>query len=104
MKCLIIAAGKGSRLRKLGDVKPLIPVLGVPLIERAIRSAVEAGVDDFYVVTGYQRERVQDFLSRVAERLGFSSTLVGGLLPANPHQQRIRFWKCSKCSATEGLV
>ncbi len=35
--------------------------------------------------------------------LDFSSTLVGGLLPANPHQQRIRFWKCSKCSATEGL-
>jgi hypothetical protein len=34
----------------------------------------------------------------------FFSTLVGGLLPANPHQQRIRFWKCSKCSATEELV
>jgi len=54
MKCLIIAAGKGSRLRQLGDSKPLIPLLGVPFIERAIRSAVEAGADDFYVVTGYQ--------------------------------------------------
>ena len=74
MKCLIIAAGKGSRLRKLGDVKPLIPVLGVPLIERAIRSAVEAGADDFYVVTGYQRERVQDFLGSLDERLGIPIT------------------------------
>jgi choline kinase len=70
MKCLIIAAGKGSRLRQWGDSKPLVPVLGVPLIERAIRSAMEAGADDFYVVTGYQREHVQDFLIRLAERLG----------------------------------
>jgi GTP:adenosylcobinamide-phosphate guanylyltransferase len=43
MKCLIIAAGKGSRLQNRGECKPLIPVLGVPLIERVIRSAREAG-------------------------------------------------------------
>ncbi len=69
MKCLIIAAGKGSRLRQLGDSKPLVPVLGVPLIERTIRSAIEAGADDFYVVTGYQGERVRGFLCSLAERL-----------------------------------
>ena len=39
MKCLIIAAGKGSRLRQQGESKPLIPVLGLPLIERVIRTA-----------------------------------------------------------------
>ncbi len=74
MKCLIIAAGRGSRLRKWGDSKPLIPVLGVPLIERAIRSALEAGADDFYVVTGYQGERVRGFLGRLATRLGIPIT------------------------------
>jgi choline kinase len=74
MKCLIIAAGKGSRLHKWSDSKPLVQVLGVPLIERSIRSAVEAGADDFYVVTGYQRERVQAFLGRLAERLGIPIT------------------------------
>jgi CDP-L-myo-inositol myo-inositolphosphotransferase len=41
----------------------------VPLIERAIRSAVEAGADDLYVVTGYQWECLRDFLGRLAERL-----------------------------------
>ncbi len=41
MKCLIIAAGKGSRLRLRSDSKPLIPIWGVPLIERVIRSARE---------------------------------------------------------------
>jgi len=51
MKCLIIAAGKGSRLKKISDSKPLTPILGVPLIERVIRSAIKAGANDFYVVT-----------------------------------------------------
>ncbi|MFV1968710.1 MAG: NTP transferase domain-containing protein, partial [Pirellulaceae bacterium] len=41
MKCLILAAGKGSRLRQRGNSKPLIRLLGIPLIERTIRSALE---------------------------------------------------------------
>ncbi len=69
MKCLIIAAGKGSRLQQRGDSKPLVPILGVPLIERVIRAAMEAGADQFYVVIGYQGERVRLFLDRLAERL-----------------------------------
>jgi len=70
MKCLIIAAGRGSGLRQRGDSKPLVPVLGVPLIEWVIRSALEARVDGLYVVTGYQGKRVRDLLGRLAERLG----------------------------------
>ena len=69
MKCLIIAAGKGSRLRLRGASKPLIPILGVPLIERVIRSAQESGADDFYVVTGYEGEQVRGFLKGLAGHL-----------------------------------
>ncbi len=74
MKCLIIAAGKGSRLQQRGDSKPLVPILGIPLIERAIRAAMEAGADEFYVVIGYQGERVRLFLERLAERLAIRIT------------------------------
>ncbi len=74
MKCLIIAAGKGSRLQPRGESKPLIPILGIPLIERVIRSALKAGADEFYVVTGYEGERVRDFLKRLAERLAIRIT------------------------------
>jgi len=70
MKCLIIAAGKGSRLQQKGDCKPLIPILGIPLIERVIRAAMEAGADEFDVVIGYQGERVGNFLEHLAHRLG----------------------------------
>ena len=74
MKCLIIAAGKGERLQQRGDSKPLVPILGVPLIERVIRAAMEAGADEFYVVIGYQGERVRLFLERLAERLAIRIT------------------------------
>ena len=62
MKCLILAAGKGSRLWQRGNSKPLIRLLGIPLIERTIRSALEAGIDDFYVVSGYHGDQVRPLL------------------------------------------
>ena len=74
MKCLIIAAGKGSRLQQRGDSKPLISILGIPLIERVIRSAMEVGVDEFYVVIGYQGERVRKFVECLADRLAVRIT------------------------------
>jgi len=74
VKCLIIAAGKGERLQQRGDSKPLVPILGVPLIERVIRAAMEAGADEFYVVIGYQGERVRLFLERLVERLAIRIT------------------------------
>ncbi len=70
MKCLILAAGKGTRLRKRGNTKPLISLLGVPLIERTIRSAIDAGVDEFFVVTGYNGDRIRPFLDSLASRCG----------------------------------
>ena len=76
MKCLILAAGKGSRLKRNGEIKPLIPVLGIPLIERVIHTALEAGVDDFYVVTGCEGERVRAFLDRLSNRLKIHITSI----------------------------
>jgi CDP-L-myo-inositol myo-inositolphosphotransferase len=76
MRCLIIAAGKGCRLQQRGESKPLIPILGIPLIERVIRSIHEVGVDDFYVITGHQGERVCSFLDSLKERLGIHITTI----------------------------
>ena len=52
VKALILAAGLGSRLRQLGNSKPLTPLEGMPLIERIVRSAVAAGVSEFVAVVG----------------------------------------------------
>ena len=68
MKCLIIAAGKGNRLSQRGDSKPLVHLLGVPLIERVIRLATKSGIDGFCVVTGYNGEKVRRFLDNLSLR------------------------------------
>jgi myo-inositol-1-phosphate synthase len=62
MKCLIIAAGKGSRLAEVGDSKPLISLLGFKLIERVILTGRRAGINDFYVVIGYNGDKVKEAL------------------------------------------
>ena len=68
MKCLIIAAGQGSRLSSRGDSKPLVPVLGLSLIERVILTAEKSGLIDFYVVTGNNGEKVRHYLDRFSQR------------------------------------
>jgi len=52
MKAVILAAGKGERLSKkhFREPKPLIPLLGLSLLERAIISAKECGIYDFVIV------------------------------------------------------
>jgi len=66
MKCLIIAGGQGSRLKAKGDSKPLVPLLGLSLLERVILTARKSGLTDFYVVTGYNGERVKSHLEHLS--------------------------------------
>jgi 1L-myo-inositol 1-phosphate cytidylyltransferase / CDP-L-myo-inositol myo-inositolphosphotransferase len=74
MKCLIIAAGLGSRLSSRGDSKPLIPLLGLSLIERVILTAKKSGLTSFYVVTGYNGEKVRQYLNRFSQSRNITVT------------------------------
>jgi len=65
-KCLIIAAGRGSRLSDVCESKPLLSILGLKLIERVILSAKEAGLTDFYIVIGYNDHKVREFLDKLS--------------------------------------
>ena len=76
MKCLILAAGKGSRLQHREEPKPLIEILGIPLIERVIRTAINAGADDFYVVVGNNVDKISSFLSILSEKLNVKITTI----------------------------
>jgi 1L-myo-inositol 1-phosphate cytidylyltransferase len=68
MKCLIVAAGQGARLREKGELKPLIPIKGVPLIEHVISRARSAGIDEFLVVSGYRGEELRRELDTFSAR------------------------------------
>ena len=76
MKCLILAGGQGLRLKTKEDSKPLVPLLGMPLIEHVILTAHKAGLTDFYVVTGYDGEKVKEHLEKFSKARNISITTI----------------------------
>ena len=62
MKCMILAAGRGERMRPHTDVmpKPLIPVAGTPLIARHLENLRAAGVTDIVINLGWLGERIRE--------------------------------------------
>jgi 1L-myo-inositol 1-phosphate cytidylyltransferase / CDP-L-myo-inositol myo-inositolphosphotransferase len=63
---VIIAAGSGARFGKATHLcpKPMLEVLGIPLILRTIYTAQKAGICHFTVVTGYHAEMLETFLEK----------------------------------------
>ena len=76
MKCLVLAAGRGRRLSGFRLPKPLIPVLGLPLIERSIATVAEAGITEFVVVTGHRASEIEPFLAELAARRGLDLSTI----------------------------
>ncbi|MAY67266.1 MAG: nucleotidyl transferase [Rhodospirillaceae bacterium] len=67
-RALILAAGKGERLRPLTDDKPkcLVPLLGMSLLERQAATLRGCGIDTIHVATGYRGDQI--------EALGFETS------------------------------
>ncbi|MDA3839460.1 MAG: nucleotidyltransferase family protein [Patescibacteria group bacterium] len=63
MKAVILAAGRGSRLRPLTDniPKPLLKINGISLIEYSI-SLVSPHVDEIILVVGYLADQIKSYL------------------------------------------
>lgn len=57
MKAIILAAGRGSRMKAMTDDRPkcLVELRGKSLLEWQISALKEAGIDEIGIVTGYQR-------------------------------------------------
>ena len=77
MKAMILAAGRGERMRPLTDrcPKPLLPVHGKPLIVWHIEALARAGVRDIIVNTAWLEDRLVEALgdgSRWGVRLAYS--------------------------------
>jgi len=59
---IIMAGGQGSRLRPITDVrpKPMVEVLGRPVIDFVKDSMLQGGVDNLIVTTGYRGDMLAD--------------------------------------------
>ncbi len=64
MRAMILAAGKGERMRPLTlhTPKPLIPVAGVPLIEYHLRALAQAGVTDVVINHAWLGDKIEAHL------------------------------------------
>ncbi|WP_435347057.1 UTP--glucose-1-phosphate uridylyltransferase AglF [Haloarchaeobius sp. HRN-SO-5] len=60
MKAVVLAAGKGTRLRPLTDDKPkgMVEVAGKPIITHCLEQLRDLGADEFVVVVGYLKEKI----------------------------------------------
>ena len=65
MKALIFAAGLGTRLRPITDTMPkaLVPVAGVPMLQRVLCRLRDAGIDSFVVNVHHFAEQIVAFLA-----------------------------------------
>ena len=60
MQCVILAAGKGTRLRPLTDNTPkqLVKVQGRPLLDHIVE-ALPSAIDEIIMVTGYLEDQIK---------------------------------------------
>jgi len=63
MKAVILAAGKGTRMGGLTTQlpKPMLRVQGKPILEHILAGLISAGIGDFFIVTGWRGEVIEEY-------------------------------------------
>ncbi len=64
MNAIILAGGRGKRLKPVTDYvpKPLIPLCNIPIIEWQIRYLKKFGIKNIIICTGYKTEQIENYL------------------------------------------
>lgn len=81
MKAVILAAGKGTRMRELTNEmpKPMLKVQGKPILEHILEGLVAAGIREVFIVTGFKAEAIENYFgdgSRWKARIGYGRQVV----------------------------
>ena len=65
MKAVILAGGRGKRLRPITDYvpKPLIPIKNIPIIEWQIKYLKKFGISEVIICSGYKTEMIENYLN-----------------------------------------
>ena len=73
MKAVVLAAGKGTRMRELTQEipKPMLRVHGKPILEHILEGLRGAGISDVFIVTGFRADVVEDYFGD-GKRLGLN--------------------------------
>lgn len=102
MKAMIFAAGLGTRLRPLTDSMPkaLVPVGGIPMLQRVMMKLKAAGISEFVVNVHHFAQQIEDFLAKngdfgvhvdISREPGQPLETGGGIRKAEPFLKGGRF-------------
>lgn len=77
-KAVLLAAGKGTRMRELTAElpKPMLEVRGKPVLQHIVEGLREAGLTDFLIVVGWRAEVVKEFFgdgSKLGVRIEYAT-------------------------------
>jgi dTDP-glucose pyrophosphorylase len=81
VKAVILAAGKGTRMRELTNElpKPMLRVQGRPILEHIVEGVIAAGIREIFIVTGFRAEVVENHFgdgSKWNARIAFGRQVV----------------------------
>jgi NDP-sugar pyrophosphorylase family protein len=81
MKAIILAAGKGTRMRELTNElpKPMLCVQGKPILEHIVAGVVAAGIREIFIVTGFRADVIEEYFgdgAKFGARIAFGRQLV----------------------------
>ena len=90
-KAIVLAAGFGTRLRPLTCAvpKPLLPVWGVPMLERTVAMLRERGVEDIAVNCHYLHGQVEAWCAANGCRAVYEPEILGTGGVLNPLREWI---------------
>jgi NDP-sugar pyrophosphorylase family protein len=65
LKAIILAGGRGKRLKPVTDYvpKPLVPIKNIPIIEWQIKYLKKFGVSEVIICSGYKTEMIENYLN-----------------------------------------
>ncbi len=71
MKAVILAAGEGKRLKPITSLvpKPMIPLLGKPILEHIILGLKNIGINNILLIVGYKQEIIKNYFEKVAKQI-----------------------------------
>lgn len=63
MPTMIMAGGKGTRISELFPAlqKPLIPIEGIPVLEREIKSLASQGFTEIILTVSYLADQIENY-------------------------------------------
>ncbi len=82
MKALFLAGGFGTRLKPITNdlPKPMVPIMGKPLLERNVESLKKHGIDEVVLSTCYKPHKIEKYFED-GKRLGVKISYISEDVP-----------------------